>query len=192
MPLQGPTVELRALAKKMQALGTPGSPLERRFLGRVREGFKPVVKDMYRTGTGPDGSAWAPTKKGKQALASRKMPGMVAVKRIPGGLLLAWRRAWMVAHDEGHTFPARQVKAESAFLTFDKRGRLIKASRALYKRGVKAGQARAGVYQTFARAHTIGRRVLPPRHQLPRGPLPAPWLAGILRGAEAGFREIFG
>lgn len=215
MPLTGDTRALQALQKNLRALGTPGSPAERRFLATVRKPLKPAVQAMYTSGTGPDG-AWTPRADGKPALVSAKLPGMVAIARIPGGFLIAWRRAWMAAHDEGHTFAARAVAAGRS-LFFSKNGRLVAQSRferrertaatsmqaiqALLATGV-TGSTRAklegrlrrlatGVgFVAEQRAHHIGARVLPARHQRPRGGLPALWVDAIARGADEGFREF--
>jgi len=98
------------------------------------------------------------------------------------------KRDLLEAHQEGHEFPARQRAANQQFLTFDKRGLLIKTSRALNKKG----EVKRGVHQTFAKAHTVGARVLPQRQIVPEGSdLPPPWENAVERGAARGMQRWY-
>jgi hypothetical protein len=182
LPLTGDTRALQALARNLKALGTPGSPLERRWSATVREPFKPAVQAMYSEGAGPDGP-WKPTVKGRQPFTGRRMPQMVAVKRVPGGFVVAWRRGWMLAQDEGHVFAARRQAQASRF--FDKNGRRIGLG-SLNRRALRL----KFVEERTTASHAVGQRMLPARPQQPRGRMPEAWGAAVNRGAEKGMRAL--
>lgn len=168
MPFVAPSEQLAALGNEMRDLAK-ARPLVR-ALDRAVKG---ILKAEFATGAGPSG-AWKPTVQGKQALLSRKLP--TAFRSVVAGLGIEFvgrsNRDLLVAHQEGHVFPQRHVKALKQFLTFNRRGRLMRASRAL----TNDGRARKSYTQIFARAHQVGRRVLPQRQIVPEGStLPGPW-----------------
>jgi hypothetical protein len=184
VPLEGDKRQLGALAQSMRDLAT-GAPIARELEREV----KSLLKEEFAAGVGPYGD-WQETKRGKQALLSRKLPQAFKSEFQPNGLRFSAKtsRDLLVGHQEGHTFPARQVAANKQFLTF-KNGKLVKLSRALNKRG----EVRRGVHQTFAREHTVGERVLPARPIVPRDSegMPSTWQNACTRGAERGMQRWF-
>lgn len=179
MPLNGDIVGVRALRADMVRLAR-GTDLLR---GIDRE-VKGLLKEEFATGEGPYGP-WQNTVRGRQALQSRKLPQAFKSEIGPSGLRYSAKskRDLLTAHQEGHEFPARQRAANQQYLTFNSKGKLIKNSRALNKKG----ELKRGVHQTFAKAHTVGARVLPQRQIVPDGSdLPPPWEQAIERGAEGG------
>lgn len=176
MPLAGDFARLKKLKRSVEQLGkTDGSPqksIARKVITELRQG---PIADQYKTGVGPEG-AWAPRKKdGKPALVSRKLARTIRGNPVPGGALITWRSAIMLAHHEGHVFGPRSVAAGT--LTFDKKMRLISARR------LKRAKF---VIDVARRGHLIGARVLVARRQIPRGTLPPRWQAAVERGLRAG------
>jgi hypothetical protein len=150
--------------------------------GGIVKSIRGLVRDEFATGVGPYG-AWQRTARGKAALVSKKLPQGLTSRADRGQILFVIRVPWILAHHKGHRFPARSVEANQQFLTFNARGRLIANRRALNKKG----QARRGVFQTFARAHKVKERILPERPIFPtRLGLPPKWKAGIVDGASVG------
>lgn len=184
MPLTGDTAGLRRLQSSVQNLAR-GTDILR---GIDRE-IKGLLKAEFATGQGPYGS-WQVTARGRQALESRKLPQAFTSEITASGLRFVGKtkRDFLTAHQEGHEFPARQRAANQQFLTFDKRGRLIKNSRALNKKG----QVKRGVHQTFAKAHTVGARILPQRQIVPDGSdVPPSWEQALERGATNGVQRWY-
>jgi len=183
MALTGDFDGLRRLRADMGKLAT-GTDLLR---GIDRE-VKGLLKEEFASGKGPYGS-WRPTVRGRQALQSKKLPQAFKSEIGPTGLRYSAKskRDLLTAHQEGHEFPARKRAANQQFLTF-KNGKLIKNSRALNKKG----EVKRGVQQTFAKAHTVGKRVLPQRQIVPEGDtLPPPWENAVTRGAERGMQRWY-
>lgn len=175
--------KLKRLARSVEQLadpnGRPQRTIARKVITELRTG---PLREQYRTGIGPEG-AWQPRKAdGRPALVSRKLPTLVRGRPVRGGAVFEWRSAIMKAHHEGHVFPARRGGGQSLF--YDERGRLIRLGRL---------SARAFRYKFVAeritRAHGIGARVLPPRPQYPRGPMPDSWRRPIERGLRAGMDD---
>jgi hypothetical protein len=184
MPLTGDFDGVRKLRADVKKL-TTGADLLR---GIDRE-VKGLLKEEFATGQGPYG-AWQNTVRGRQALQSRKLPQAFTSELQPNGLryMAKSKRDLLTAHQEGYKFPARQRAANQQFLTFNKGGKLIKNSRALNKKG----ETKRGVYQRFAKAHTVGARVLPQRQIVPEGDeLPPAWKSAVTRGAEAGVQRWY-
>lgn len=175
MPLTGDFARLKRLKKSVEQLGrADGSPqksIARAVITEVRKG---PLAEQYQTGVGPEGP-WVPRKDGKPALVSRKLARTIRGNPVPGGALITWRSAIMLAHHEGHVFGPRHVAAGT--LTFDKKMRLISARR----------QRRAKLVIDVARAaHLIRARVLVARRQVPRGSLPPRWQAAVELGLRRG------
>ncbi len=183
MGLKGDVAGLKKLRREIEDLANPKGRAQAEIARNVIREVRGVLKQEFAAGEGPYGP-WDLTKQGKPALISRKLPQDFKGAVIPGGALFYGRIPWLIAHHEGHTFPARQVAANKSFLTFNARGRLIKASRALNKKG----QAKRGVTQTFAKAHTVSARTLPPRPIYPTRGMPAKWSGPISRAGLAGMQ----
>lgn len=184
MPLTGDVEGLRELRRDFTQLAR-GTDLLR---GIDRE-VKGLLKTEFSSGQGPYGP-WQATVRGRQALQSKKLPQAFASTIGPNGLRYTAKskRDLLEAHQEGHEFPARKRAENQQYLTFDKRGRLIKNSRALNKKG----EIKRGVHQTFARAHTVGARILPQRQIVPQdGDIPPAWEEAIDRGAERGMQRWY-
>src|SRR5512147_2482998 len=184
MPLEGDAGRIRKLRADIGQLAR-GTVLLR---GIDRE-VKGQLKQEFATGAGPYGP-WKNTVRGKQALQSKKLPQAFKSEIGPTGLRYSAKskRDLLTAHQEGHEFPERQVAANKQFLTFNSKGRRIKDSRALNKRG----EVKRGVYQIFARAHQVGKRVLPERKIVPEGTdVPPPWENAIERGATVAMQRWY-
>lgn len=166
--------------RKMLDLANVNGKAQQEIARAVAREVKGVLRQEFTDGEGPEGK-WAPTVRGKPALESRKLPNAFTWRFDRGVLRFVGRvkRDWLTAHQEGHEFPARSVGENQRFLTF-KNGKLIKNRRALNRKG----QAVRGVVQVFARAHTIGKRVLPARPIVPTGSIPSKWATAINRGAR--------
>jgi hypothetical protein len=209
MPVTIPGV-VRQLERRFASLATPGSALERAFLGTVREELKPEIRKMYQDSADPFGSAWTRDKDGRPAYQSKKMANAVGLKRVEGGLSVRQWVKWIAAADEGHTFPARQAKAGNVFTTTA--GKFISARDAgrLYgKRTIavtdgngarfyrnrldKATGSRFAELVAKGRAfdaHTVGSRRLPPRRQQPGGRMPEGWGEAINRGSDKAMQRF--
>jgi hypothetical protein len=185
MPLTGDFSKLKKLKRAMADLGRKDGSAQREVGRQVVREVRGVLREQFAEGTGPYGT-WERTKRGRPALVSRKLPQDFRGSTIPGGVKFTSRVTWLRAHHQGHTFPAQQVAAQSRFLTFDKRGRLIRRSRIFNK---KTGQVRRGVSQTFAREHSIGARVLPRRPIYPDRGMSPRWAQRINAGAAIGMRN---
>lgn len=189
MPITGDGErKLEQIGKSLGELGSRGSPAQERMLTPVKQEIKTLLRDEFSKSIGPTGESWQETVRGRAALVSKKLPYAFDFG-IRDGVVVGvgkTKRDLLDAHQEGHTFRERQVAAQQQFLTFDKNGKLIRKARALNKKG----EARRGVYQTFARAHTIGERVLPQRQIIPEGSeLPKPWDDAVERGLSKGMEQ---
>jgi hypothetical protein len=189
MPLTGDFAGLARLRRNIEGLASPTGPGQRTLLAAVRSEVKQLLRTEFATSTGPNGP-WVPTVRGKPALASKKLAQAFESEVVAGGVRFRGvvNRDWLEAHQEGHTFKSRSVAAAKQFLTFNSKGRLIKAKRALNKKG----DVKRGVHQTFARAHTVGERVLPQRLIAPQGGILTPsWQAAIARGITNGMQRWY-
>lgn len=184
MPFTGDFAGLRQLERSIEGMARPGGPGVKLVLGAMRTAIKGLIKQEFATGIGPDGE-WQATKRGRPALLSRQLPKTFVAHIKETGVRFASlvKRDWLLAHQLGHTFTVRHVAAEKQFLTFNRKGRLVRNSRALNKKG----EVRRGVHQTFARAHAVGERVLPAREIYPAdGGLTSKWgeaIAGAVTAA---------
>lgn len=149
------------------------------FLRAINRATKGLLKEEFATGVGPNGP-WDPTKRGKQALQSRKLPQAFKSNVARGELSFVARttRDMLTAHQEGRAWPARH-SAGGQILTFNKRGRIIKAKNAISRGSLKKhGELRLkrGVSFAEVQAHRVGQRVLPAREIVPTGTkLPESW-----------------
>lgn len=184
MPLRGDAAGVRRLRGSFEKLAR--GELLLRGIDREVNG---LLKEEFATGQGPYGP-WVNTVRGRQALQSRKLAQAFRSEIGPTGLRYSakTKRDLLTAHQEGHEFPERQRAANQQYLTFNSKGKLIKNSRALNKKG----ELKRGVHQTFAKAHTVGARVLPQRQIVPEGSdIPPPWENAIERGAEVGMMRWY-
>jgi len=188
MPLTGDFAKLKKLQRNMHDLSKTGGRSQAEVARGVGREVKGVIREQFASGSGPYG-AWQQTVRGKPALLSKKLPNDYKATPVPGGVVVMPSRAkWLIAHHEGHVFSARSVGAEQNFLTFNRAGRLIKASRALNK---KTGAVRRGVFQIFAKAHNVGPRTLPARPIYPEGAIPTKWAVAINAGAAQGMQRWY-
>jgi hypothetical protein len=179
MPLTGDFMNIRQFENSLRDLARTGGGSQREIGFQVIKQVRGVLKEEFASGEGPE-SEWQRTVRGQKALISKKLPQDFFGVIIPGGVFIGSRVPWLQAHQEGFTFPERQVAKETHYLTFNKKGRLIKKSRTLNKKG----EVKRGVYQTFAKAHTVGGRELPARPIYPEGAIPEKWAKAINEGAE--------
>ncbi len=200
MPLTGDFAGLRKLQRSVESLATPEGEARVRMFAPVRSEVNALLNDEFARSVAPDGSTWQPTVRGRPALVSKKLPYAFS-SRLDRGVLRfvgKTKRDLLTAHQEGHTFAARRAPAGGASRTetrkgrngiaytrtirpgamyFNGKGKLVKASRFAK---IKKGRV------VFARAHTVGQRVLPARKIAPEGSLPQRWVDGIERGLVVG------
>jgi hypothetical protein len=188
MPLTGDVAQLRSLGRSFRDLHTPNTPTQTRLLTPVKQEIKSVLREEFSRSVDPSGASWEETVRGRAALLSKKLPFAFEFG-VRDGVVVGVgksKRDLLDAHQEGHTFKARQVAAQKQFLTFDRNGRLVRKKRALNKKGL----ATRGTHQTFARAHTVGERVLPQRQIVPEGDtLPPLWEQAVERGLTSGMMD---
>jgi hypothetical protein len=170
---------LHRIERNMGELATGEAMLE----GIKREGLV-LLKHEFSTSTSAEGDPFTPTKRGRPALASRKLP-FAFDARVDRGVVRfigRVRRDWLLAHQTGWKFAAREVAANRQYLSFNSKGKLV-AQRRIIK---KDGQLRRGAFQRYAAAHRIQARELPERHIVPVGPgLPPPWAAAASAGVAS-------
>jgi hypothetical protein len=155
----------------------------------IEKEVRGLLKEQFAAGIDPAGNTYKPLRSGKPAFYKKmRIPQDFRSATVPQGVLFYGRIRWLDAHQHGHVFPARKVAANKNYLTFNSKGKLV-AERRIFR---KTGEVRKGGYQVFARAHEIGKRVLPQRMIYPEGALPKRWDEALERGAEAGMEEFFG
>jgi len=179
--MTGDERKLGRLAGQLRSLGERNAPEQQRLLEPVKQNLKGVLREEFSKSIDPAGKRWQLTVRGRPALLSRKLPFAFEFGARDGAVIGVGKskRDLLEAHQEGMTFRARQVKAQQQFLTFDKNGKLIRKRRAINKKG----EATRGTHQTFARAHTVGERVLPQRQIIPEGSeLPPLWSKAVESG----------
>lgn len=165
MPITTPTA---ALQKAGRTLMSAPEALAKAISKAAREQLKGEFKDSHD----PDGNHWPARVDGKPALRSKRLPGAFTSTWQDDSVKFSGRveRDWLEAHDQGHTFAARNVDARQVRLRFNAKGRLVKS-----KRFEKLKRGRA----VFARAHAVGGRVLPPRKIVPGDSLPSSWQTAL-------------
>src|SRR4051812_27184297 len=172
----------RAIERRALELADPGGRGQTAILESVGVQGLALLKSEFATGTSADGDAFTPTKRGRAALVSNKLPYAFEWRVDRGVIRFVGRvkREWLLAHQLGHVFPARSVAANSQYLNFNSKGKLV-AERRIFR---KDGTQRRGSFQRYAAEHRIRERTLPERHIVPAGPdLPAPWRAAVNAGA---------
>jgi hypothetical protein len=181
MPMEGRAEALSAIEKLIRDIGDPSGEFQTRYVAKVVASVREILREEFATGEGPYGK-WQPTASGKPALISKKLPQAFTGEPAPGGAVFYSRIPWLRAHHTGHVFAARTVGENKQFLSFSKQGKLV-AERKIFNR---KGEVKKGAYQRFARAHAIGKRVLPARpiYPNPGRALPEKWARAIGKGAE--------
>lgn len=203
-----------AFTRMMRSVGqlaTTGSAPRVRILVRMKEQFRVRLKYQFSHGVDPDDLTYDLTVRRKLALISNKLPNAFRFWINGDSLSTEGRvpRGWLDAHQRGWKFPPRHVaRGGSAthdvtkwrrdgssyektirpgVMLFDKKGRLVSHRRGLaHENGKNMRFGRA----TFARAHTVGERVLPQRMLVPdAGTLPAPWAAAAAAGFALGMAD---
>lgn len=175
---------LRQLQRSIAGLGRPGGSGNVDLLQGIRTEVKGLLVGQFSAGIGPDGAPWKDTVRGKPALVSRRLPAAF-LSRIDQGAVrfVGWvKRQWLEAHQFGHVFKTRAVADRANVLRFSKRGKLISQAR---QNRQKYGRA------VFARAHTVGQRVLPARQIYPEGTLTPRWEAAVGRGITSGMMRWY-
>lgn len=187
MPLTGDVARFGVIRNEMLSLARGDGAAQKKLLAGVKQQVTLLLKTEFSSSVDPSGTEWQRTVRGRPALVSKKLPQAFELELVDGAVrgVGKSKRDLLLAHQEGATFKARNVAAQKQYLTFDKRGRLIKSKRALNKQG----EARRGVHQTFARAHTVGERELVARPIVPLGgPLPKNWDAAVRAGLLVGMQ----
>jgi len=186
MPLTGDFDRLKRIAREMASMARTDGAGQKTLLRGVKQQVTLVLKEEFRTSTDPSGAHWKNTVRGQPAMQSKKLPQAFELELVDGAVkgVGKSKRDLLEALDQGHEFAARQVAANKQYLSFNRQGKLVKEGR-LFNR---AGQLRRGVQQVFARAHAIGKRILPPRPIIPGGggTLPARWDAAVRAGIAVG------
>lgn len=188
MPMTGETARLGRIGRAMTGIADPSGKGHDALLMGVDKQVKLVLKTEFQGSFGPDGNTWVQTKRGKDALVSNKLPN-VFISRIENGVLRfigRGKRDMIEALSSGHVFPARGVSALQHYLSFNSKNKLVRESRLFNKKG----DLRKGARQVFAKAHTVSKRVLPPRPIVPAGgELPSRWDAAVRAGLTIGFAQ---
>jgi hypothetical protein len=187
MGIDAPIAKLQSIQRSMESLSSPNGAANKTILRGIKQQVIILLKNQFSTSTGPDGQGWDPTKRGDPALSSNKMIGMFALEIGEGSVtgIGSSKRDLLTAHQEGHVFPARKVAAQKQFLTFGKRGQIVKTGRILNKKG----GVKKGYYQRYAAAHVVSSRVLPARPMIPTGSeLPPTWSAAVKAGVSVGMQ----
>lgn len=188
MPLTGDLAGLRKASRSFGAMATAGSAPRIAMLDDVKRQGLLLLKQEFATSTSATGDPFQETVRGKPALLSRSLPYAFDGRVDRDSLRFIGRvsRDWLDAVQDGHVFKARTVEANRQFLSFNRKGKLVREGRVLKKNG----ELRKGSHQTFAKAHTIGQRILPPRPMVPAtssGDLPPPWDSAVKAGLAVGF-----
>jgi hypothetical protein len=188
MPLTGNFAGLRRLRRGLESVAEPEGAGRTDLVEGVQAEVKELLAEEFEKGIGPTGEPWQETVRGKPALVSRKLVGAFS-SRIDRGIVRFTgksKRDMLLAHQFGHTFPARKVAAEKQHLSFNSKGKLV-AARRIFK---KDGTVRRGGYQRFAAAHTVHERTLPARPIYPDGAMPPRWEERIQRGIAAAMERL--
>jgi hypothetical protein len=204
MPMTGDERKLGQIAGGFRSMGERNGAGQQRLLEPVKRKIKDVLRQEFTRSVDPSGASWKKTVRGKAALVSRKLPFAFEFAARDGGVVGVGKskRDLLDAHQHGATFKARQVAANKNFLSFNRKGRLVKESR-IFKRNAEVsvvdgrvkvtysrGDVRAGAYQRFARAHTVRERVLPQRKIVPEGTtLPPLWSGAVEEGVTEGMTK---
>lgn len=179
MPITGDFAKLKKLSRSLRDMANKTGNTQRDVARATIPKIKKVFAEQFKTGAGPDGP-WLQTKRGKQALQSRKLASDFKGRAIPGGVSFWSPVKWIMTHHRGQVFAARHAAARASILRFNGKGRLVTAKR--FEK-IKKGRA------VFARAHTIGARTLPARPLYPTRSLPSKWAAAINAGALEAMRR---
>lgn len=193
--MKGDFARLRQFERELRDLAAPEGRAQRSINIGAASAVHGLIKDEFSTGAGPYG-AWKEKKRGGAALVSRKIPQNFFVIAIPGGVYAFSRVPWLEAHHEGHVFAKRDVAGNKQYLSFNAKGKLVSESR-IFKRGIgpaREGEQfrtlRRGAYQTYARAHSVGERVLAQRKIYPdQGTMPDKWGSKINAAADDRLRK---
>jgi hypothetical protein len=184
--MKSPEARLKRIREEFVSLARRGGAAQKTLLRGMKQQVTLVLKNEFQTSTDPSGTGWKETAQGKPALRSKKLPTAFELELVDGALrgVGKSKRDLLQAHQDGHEFKARQVEANKQFLSFSRKGRLVTARRLFNK----AGELRRGAYQIFARAHAVGKRVLPQRQIIPArgGELPSRWGAAVRAGVAIG------
>src|SRR5690349_19485394 len=185
MALTGDFNEVSAVRASMRELGLTSGRAQRDIAKEVAKEVRGLLRAEFASGEGTEG-AWARTVRGKQALQSKRLAGGdFQDTAIPGGVEFVSKIDWLQAHQEGHTWAAREAGGQSLFL--NEKGRVLRLGK-LSKRGLRV----KFVEEKVARQHTVGERELPARPIIPEGSdMPAAWSDAISRGAEAGVKRWY-
>lgn len=181
----GLTGDFAGLERLRHSLGR--GQLEAAVLRGIKQQGLVLLKHEFATSTSATGAPFEKTVRGKPALVSKKLPQAFEATMAANSVKFVGRvsRDWLDVLETGHVFEERRVGEKQQYLSFNRRGRLVRESRLFNK----AGELRRGVYQTFARAHTVKKRRLPPRPPLPGAEsrdLPLPWDAAVKAGSAIG------
>ena len=205
MGMRGNFAGLKKLQREFAGLARKQGAEQTAMARAVTQKLRPLIKEQFAKGVGPDGAPQERTKRGKPGLVSRKLGSGIRFAPIPGGLRISAPTQHLDdilgAHQNGHVYSARQ--SQGGFQFRGKTGKLI--SRSKFLRAVRDAQAthsrgswryskQVGKKTRFVgeRAkiapHRVGARVLPPRHIVPaKGePMPPRWVSAI----QAGLREF--
>lgn len=187
MPLTGDYKGLARLKRALVSIAKPDGTGRTELLTPVQGEVKGLISEEFAQGIGPDGNPWKETRRGKPALISRRLPNAFG-SRIDRGIVrfvAKTTRDLLNAHQKGHEFPARSIKAQTNFSSFNSKGKLV-AARRIFK---KDGTVRRGGYQRFHAAHSVGKRVLEARAIYPEGTMPLRWEEAIKRGLTGGMER---
>lgn len=202
MAIVGDLAGFKRAQKAIERAAKQDDVLIKRMQRASVRAIKDLVKQQFRQGIGPDGSANRQTKTGERALKSEKLGRGALDAEVVGSAVRFYVKAeakrWdvkLAAHQTGVVFPPR--KAGGQWLRYNAKGRLISYGKFLRKtKNAGLGFEKAG-YQSFVvertyksgktksrfvafrqrtADHVIGRRVLPSTPIYPIGDrLPPRW-----------------
>lgn len=187
-PLTGNFSGLRRLRRQLEGIAEPEGEGRTALAAGAQGAVKELLAEQFARGVGPSGEPYQETVRGQLALVSRKLAGAFS-SRIDRGIARFTgksKRDMLIAHQEGHTFPARQVAANQHYLSFNSKGKLV-AERRIFR---KDGTVRRGGYQRFAAAHTVHARELPQRQIYPEGGMPPRWEERVQLGIAAAMQRL--
>ncbi len=160
---------------------------------------KLAIKDQFASGVDPYGRPQPALKNGKESFVSKRLGNAINVTPVADGVEGVGelkdnksgnpRRQWLDAHQQGHTFPARQVGGSR--IAFNARGQRMKLKRLGKTLGKSTKRVTLGERESYwlerkhssrllgrvtnVRAHTVRERVLKVRLIYPDSDIGARW-----------------
>lgn len=203
MPVSGNPYAV--LKKALNKTVSDRMAMTRAMAGAVKQ----AIKDQFAFGVDPYGKPQPERVDGNEAFVSKRLGNAVRVTPVADGVQGLGelkenksgraRRQWLDAHQQGHTFPARNVSAGS--VAFNARGQRIKLRRLKGVLGKATKRVTLGEREAYwreqkrsarllgrtvaVRAHTVKQRVLKVRLIYPNAGIGARWGGRIKTATSA-------